>query len=93
MWKSDKRLYRTKQGKIVEEGDVRVTNGAVLIAIPGDELPTKPVIEPIHRDTNEAKAKKPDEDKAIKAGENKEKKQAVPDGQLEIDADAGESAG
>jgi hypothetical protein len=44
-WICDRRLYRTKKGKIVEEGDARVTDGAVLVATPGMDFPEKPIIE------------------------------------------------
>lgn len=66
MWVCDKRLYRTKKGKIVEEGDARATDGAVLVATPGMVFPEKPIIE-----RPETKAVKPVEDKAVHPKEDK----------------------
>lgn len=75
MWVSDKRLYRTRIGKVVEAEDVRATDGAVLLCIPGDELPTRPVVEKLIP-REELKAVKPAENKALKPGENKGKAKA-----------------
>lgn len=75
MWVSDKRLYRTRGGKVVEADDVRATDGASLLCIPGDELPTKPVVEKLER-APEVKAVKVAENKAVKQGENKAKEAA-----------------
>ena len=66
MWICDRRLYRIKNGKIVEEGDPRATGGAVLVASPGMEFPEKPVIDKVG-----SKAVEPAEDKAKRPAENK----------------------
>jgi crotonobetainyl-CoA:carnitine CoA-transferase CaiB-like acyl-CoA transferase len=61
-------LYRTPNGKIVEETDPRATNGARLCEVRGHVLPHKPEIEP---NLNAPKAVVPVEDKAIEPIEDK----------------------
>lgn len=56
-------LWKTKDGKIVKDGDPR---SAFLFATPGMVLPEKPVIE-----GDNAKAIEPSEDKAMRLSEDK----------------------
>ena len=65
-WNCDQKLWKTKDGKIVPDGDPRA---AVLIATPGDTLPQKPKIE----GGKGAKAIEADEDKALHPAEDKKK--------------------
>lgn len=61
VWKCDQKLWKTKDGKIVTDGDSRA---AVLFATPGMELESKPEVDG-------KVAKKPAENKAVKPAENK----------------------
>jgi hypothetical protein len=93
MWTSDKKLWRTERGKIVLDGDVRAR---ALIAMPGDELPEKPVIEKFEgakmdeksQKLSEDKAKHPDSDKSKKPDQNKSRSgEVVPHPTLGLDVE------
>ena len=58
MWEADRKLWKTANGEIVEDGDPRAK---VLFAVPGTMLRDKPRI----------KAVQPAEDKAVKPVEDK----------------------
>ena len=64
-WLCNRRLWKTKDGKIVEDGDPRA---AFLMATPGMVLGEKPVVEKF---PGKQKSLIPDEDKAIKPDEDK----------------------
>lgn len=80
MWVCNRNLYRTKDGKMVEEGDHRAH---VLLFSRGDHLASEPVVlklektshltprPPSRHGNGEQKAQKPVEDKAIKPEEDK----------------------
>lgn len=60
----EEKLWKTKEGKIVRDGDPR---SAFLFATPGMVLPAEPHIEAIPGE----KAVKPSEDKAVRLSEDK----------------------
>jgi hypothetical protein len=78
MWVCDRKLYRTKEGQMVEEGDQRAH---VLLFSPGDVLASEPVVQKLEKppsstaakkaSAQNAKAVKPVDDKAIKPEEDK----------------------
>jgi hypothetical protein len=74
MWICNRKLYRTKDGKLVEESDPRAE---VLLFSPGDVLANEPVTSPpappLKGDGSE-KAVKPVEDKAVKPAADKKRK-------------------
>lgn len=79
MWVCNRKLYRTKDGKLVEEGDPRAH---VLLFAPGDILANEPVLSSPPKsgsaqdapEAQDAKAVEPEEDKAVKPAENKSRK-------------------
>jgi len=70
MWTCNKRLWKTVDGKIVEDGDSRART---LFAVPGTVLKEKPMIEKAMAPA-EDKAIDPVEDKAIHPVEDKAKR-------------------
>ncbi len=58
MWEVDRKLWKTANGEIVEDGDPRAR---ILFAVPGMQLPAKPQI----------KATPQAEDKAVRPVEDK----------------------